>query len=372
MFDSAKLRVTLPRKADIKVTRPSHWAGRTPSVTVVIPCYNYGHYITACVRSVLDQGNVDVDILVIDDASPDGSADIVASLPDYDNRIRVICRAENLGHIATYNEGLAQARGDYTVLLSADDMLTPGCLARATALMESHPRVGMTYGTPMVFDDGDIPLARSSATAWIIWHGRDWVAHRCKTGYNPIRSPETVMRTSVLHEIGYYRAALPHAADFELWMRAAAVSDIGYVAGADQAYYRVHATNMHRSSFDMTADLAQRLRCFDTIFQDGPASLRNEIKLRDMAHRTLAREGLRRAISVYLQGVSDDELVDRYADFARQTWPGYQQLAEWRALGKLRGARAVGGNPKFLLAKQRAANSVEYNLRWWRHRWAGI
>src|SRR5947209_515437 len=110
-----------------------------PSVTVIIPCHNYGHYVSTAVQSVLDQPGVDVEAIVIDDASTDESAEVVRGLAAADPRVRAILHRRNAGHIATYNEGLEQATGDYVVLLSADDALTPGSLARATALLETHP-----------------------------------------------------------------------------------------------------------------------------------------------------------------------------------------------------------------------------------------
>jgi GT2 family glycosyltransferase len=372
MLESVKLRAALPKSAEIKVMRPERWTGRRPSATVVIPCYNYGHYVMACVQSVLEQDDVDVDILVIDDASPDGSADIVSSLASVDDRVRVICHSQNKGHIATYNEGLAQAKGDYTVLLSADDMLTPGSLSRATALMESHPQIGMAYGPSLVFEDGTMPVPRSAATAWIIWNGTDWIAHHAKVGLNSLRSPEAVMRTTTMHEIGYYRPDLPHAGDFEMWMRAATVSRIGYVAGADQAYYRSHSSSMHHSSFDMTADLTQRLRCFDVILDEHSQTIVNASAIRERAHRTLARESLQRAINIAIQRNADDELTDHYISFARQAWPGSQELIEWRVLHKLRDEGKSRANRRFLAIPCRVYGGAEYRFRTSRHKIVGV
>ncbi len=268
MFNTFMGRLASPWNANVHVERPRRLEGRCPLVSVVVPCYNYGHYLLDCVKSVLDQQDVRVDVLIIDDASPDGSAEVASRFAAQDNRVRTICHDTNKGHIATYNEGLAQARGDYAVLLSADDLMTPGCLSRATALMEAHPSVGLTYGFSVDLTDAELPPARTDATSWIIWQGHKWLAHRCKTGQNVLRSPEAVMRTSLLHQFGGYRADLPHSGDFEMWMRAATVSDIGFIGGADQAYYRIHSNNMHHTSFDLYADVRERLRAFDHIFAE--------------------------------------------------------------------------------------------------------
>src|SRR5262249_14381598 len=85
------------------------------SVSVVIPCYNYGHFLQDAVTSVLDeQEGVDVRVLIIDDASHDDSAAVAAKIAANDSRVEVAVHAANKGNIATYNEGLLEwADGDY-------------------------------------------------------------------------------------------------------------------------------------------------------------------------------------------------------------------------------------------------------------------
>jgi GT2 family glycosyltransferase len=372
MLGTVMGRVVLPGNAKVKVRRPHNHGARCPTVSVIVPCYNYGHYLPECVKSILDQQDVRVDVLIIDDASSDGSAEVAGRLAAQDSRIRAIRHTANQGHIATYNEGLGQARGDYTVLLSADDLLTPGSLARATSLMEEYPLVGLAYGFSVDFTDASLPPARTAATSWIIWPGHNWIAHNCKTGRNVLRSPEAVMRTSVLREIGYYRSHLPHAADFEMWMRAATVSDIGYVGGADQAYYRIHADNMHHSAFDVLADLSERLRSFDTLFNERSGLLAEPESMRAAAHRALSREALGHAISAYARGVTDQEPVDDYAAFALTAWPEAKHLGEWRALCRLREMRDSRPARDPAMITREALRNLTYSLRWWRRRWAGV
>ena len=118
------------------------------SVSVVIPCYKYGHFLEDAVTSVLDdQEGVDVRVLIIDDASPDDSAEVARKIAARDPRVEVIVHATNKGNIATYNEGLLEwADGDYCILMSADDRLTRGALRRARDLLDAHPGVGFVYG----------------------------------------------------------------------------------------------------------------------------------------------------------------------------------------------------------------------------------
>ena len=327
----------------------------------------------ACIKSILGQQDVDVDVLVIDDASPDGSAKIVRGLAAQDDRIRTICHEANRGHIATYNEGLAQATGDYTVLLSADDLLTPGSLSRATSLMEAYPSVGLTYGFSVDFTGSDPPPARTVARNWIIWQGHSWIARICKKGRNLLRSPEAVVRTDVLHQIGGYRADLPHSADFEMWMRAATVSDVGFVGGADQAYYRVHQNNMHHSFFDIILDdVTHRLRVFDIVLTERSNMLNDAELMRSDAHRALAREALGHAISSYARGVADPGSIDDYTAFALRAWPDAQGIREWRELGRLRDMTDSRRRRDPSLIAREAVHNFKYSLRWWQRRWVGV
>jgi len=364
-------RAAWPLHARARISRPRPLGDRRPKVSVVIPCYKYGHYVEQCVRSILDQPGVEVDVLVIDDASPDGSAEVVSRLPEADDRVRVICHRVNQGHLATVSEGMELACGDYTVLLSADDLLTPGCLARATALMEENPQVGLAYGFPVIFSGSDLPPARTEARDWIVWRGPDWLSQVCQLGRNVIRSPEAVIRTSVMREIGGARPDLPHSGDFEFWMRAATVAGVGYIAGADQAYYRAHDAAMHLS-YGLLADVDERMRAFDAIFADRSALLAGAGKMRLSVRRTLAREALSHAIVVCARGDDGGEPIDDFEKFALATWPDIRRSSEWRTLRRLR-ERTEGPPRRDLpLATFRAARNFRYSAQWWRQRWTGV
>src|SRR5258708_1405853 len=106
------------------------------SVMVVIQCYRYGHFLEEAVSSVLDdQEGVDVRVLIIDDASPDDSADVAGKIAARDHRVEVAVHAVNKGNIATFNEGLLEsADGGYFGLSSAGDRLTRAARRRAAEL----------------------------------------------------------------------------------------------------------------------------------------------------------------------------------------------------------------------------------------------
>src|SRR5207342_602689 len=159
--------------------------------SVVIPCYRYGHFLEEAVASVLShQDGVDVRVLIIDDASPDDSAEVAARITARDPRVELIVHSTNKGNIATFNEGLLEwADGDYCLLMSADDRAAPGALRRACDLLDAHPEVGFVYGRAVWFIDGEpLPEARTRVRGWSVYSGQDWLTHRYRQAENPITS----------------------------------------------------------------------------------------------------------------------------------------------------------------------------------------
>ena len=163
----------------------------------------------------------------------------------------------NKGHIQTYNDGLEAVTGDYVVLLSADDLLPPGALTRAVALMEAHPKVGFVYGYARSFTGGP-PVVNARVRNWSLWTGIDWLGLAARRGRCFISSPEVVMRRDALQQVGGYDPRLPHSGDLDMWLRTAARWDVGRINGPTQALYRVHDANMHLTDVRRLADRPRR------------------------------------------------------------------------------------------------------------------
>jgi glycosyltransferase involved in cell wall biosynthesis len=304
------------------------------SVSVVIPCYNYGRFLEEAVTSVLDeQPGVDVRVLIIDDASPDGSAEIAAKIAASDSRIEFAVHPVNKGHLATYNEGLLDwADGDYSVMLSADDRLTPGALKRACDLMDARPDVGFVYGHLRWFTDGGpLPAARTRPRGWSVWPGPWWLERRILAACNCITSPEVVVRTSVQKRVGGYDPRLPHTGDLEMWMRLAANADVGFLRGVDQAYHRTHGRNM-MTSYSALMDLRQRRLAYETVLDRDAGKLTDAARVSDVMYRKLGREALWAAARAYDRGGARQAPPDELVAFAFDCWPKAGRLAGYRTL----------------------------------------
>ncbi len=339
------------------------------SVSVIVPSYNYAHYLEGCVQSVTSQAGVDVEVLIIDDCSQDDTPAVAARLARDDDRITVRRHSKNRGLTATCNEGLEWASSDYSVVLSADDLLTPGALSRATAVMDEQPGVGLVYGRSLYFRSNDaMPQARSGVPRVDRWDGSDWIAQRCKTATSCISSPEVVVRTSLQKQLGGYRVQLPHAGDFEMWLRFAANADVVYLGRVDQAFYRKHPQSMMRTTFaDPLLDLQQRKAAFDALFDAYDQRIRDAEILRARANRALASEALWRACRAFDRGRLEQVQVDKLEAFAFEADPAADEL---RQHAGLRWRRRLGPRRCQLLRPVILSPLVYRAKNWlWWHRW---
>jgi len=338
-------------------------------VDVIIPCYNYGHYLRGCVNSVLSQRGVNVRVLIVDDASSDDTARVGQELAACNNAVEFRRHEVNEGHIATYNEGLiGWSKAEYAVLLSADDLLVPGCLGRAVRIMEADENIGMVYGRAIHFErETDLPTISPHDCGYTRFSGAEWLEARCRAGHNVISSPEVVVRGSLQRSIGGYRPELPHTGDLEMWLRIAAVSSIAYVRGP-QAFYRVHPASMLRTKYQNNLlDLRHRKIAFDSFFQQHQHVIADSDRLHELTNRALAREALWIACRAYDRNRVEEARAHELIEFAVTIYHAANSLSEYRALHRRRRLGPVICNQTQLFAATALIRKVDRWLK--KRRW---
>ena len=342
------------------------------SVDVFVPCYRYGHFLRECVESVLNQSNVSVRVLIIDDASPDNTAEIAAALVSEDPRVSFIRHIENKGHIATYNEGIEWAAADYMLLLSADDYLLPGALSRAAELMDAHPEVGFTFGNVIQLSDSGNEMPTKSiveprdGSGRRILEGREFI--ELSGADNLVASCSAVVRTALQKRFGGYRHELPHTGDMEMWLRFAAHASVGFMS-AYQGVYRQHRANMSTGYYFISdrgliftkngrlRDLQQRKSAFDCFFERCNGVLPRCEDLHRRLYRELSKSAVQRASVAFNDGQMEESR--QLSDFALAVCPEIMSSSVWVKLTCKRwmGARTWGALRPAAAAISRAAAS---------------
>ncbi len=113
-----------------------------PLVSVIMPVYNGEKYLPEAIDSILTQTFTDFELLIVDDGSQDGSADIIRSYAEADNCIHFLQHEENLGQAQALNTGIAAAAGELITMMDCDDVSLPERLEKQVAFLEAHPNIG--------------------------------------------------------------------------------------------------------------------------------------------------------------------------------------------------------------------------------------
>lgn len=220
--------------------RPSHTQSNaddqnsTPLVSVIVPAYQHADFIAQGIESVLNQSYPNLELIITDDGSKDGTADVVRGFRD--PRIKLEVFPENRGAVIAVNTSIARARGKYISLLNSDDFFLPGKLAKQVELLERRPELAAVFGRPLFVDERGDPIDDPSlfyvqmfgdaAEEW--WGDKSrfqWLRHFFTRG-NALIHPTMMIRREVYAEVGLYDARLVQLPDFEMWVRLCMRHDI--------------------------------------------------------------------------------------------------------------------------------------------------
>ena len=189
-----------------------------PRVSVVTPSYNQAPFLEATILSVLEQDYPNLEYIVIDGASTDGSVGI---LRRYDHRLTYWCSEADAGQTDAINKGFSKATGEIYAWLNSDDVYRPGAVAEAVSFLHDHPEVGMVYGDAVYIDEAGAPIGRFPAA--------QTDPSRLRRGYVHIPQQAAFFRASPWRVVGPLDPSLYFAMDYDLWVRIAALSPIRYV-----------------------------------------------------------------------------------------------------------------------------------------------
>jgi glycosyltransferase involved in cell wall biosynthesis len=309
-------------------------------IDIIVPCYNYGRFLRQCTQSILQETRFPIRVLIIDDASTDGSTEEAQKIAAEDSRVAVITHSSNQGHIATYNEGIAWAQATYMLLLSADDMVAPGALARAVTLMEANPNVAFAYGRAIRFSkEEELKNLRGGidSSEGAVHPGMEFIRRICSRPDNPVDTATAVVRGVVQKKVGGYCPQLPHSGDLEMWLRCAAHGDVAEI-GAVQGYSRMHGVNMRDAYYgpQVLKDYRQRQAAFSYFFQNHRGVIADADQLMQQAFSSLANQLVWEASCAIDHHRPHATLIE----FAREVWPDVRRTRPYLKMTIKRVVRA--------------------------------
>ncbi|HEB13072.1 MAG TPA: glycosyltransferase [Actinobacteria bacterium] len=184
-----------------------------PLVSIVMPSFNQQQFIEEAIQSIVNQDYPNLELIVIDGGSTDGTLEI---LKRYDSQLHWISEPDN-GQSHAINKGFKRAQGEIVAWLNSDDFYAPGAVRTAVDELVNNPDIGAVYGYAGVIDDqGDETHVLKSP---------EYSRERLFSTPDFIMQPTVFMRKSVLDQVGLLDESLHYVMDYDLWLRIGRVTD---------------------------------------------------------------------------------------------------------------------------------------------------
>lgn len=219
----------------------------SPLVSIIIASYNHAPYIVTAVTSVLQQDLTDIEVIVVDDGSDDGTPDLVEKIDD--SRLSLVRLNQNR-RIHPRNLGIRLSRGRYIAFQNSDDEWLPGKLNAQIKVLEKNRNVVACFTGVEVIDENGEQLNGSFADGAFITKNRKntaWLRRFFDKG-NCLCLPSVVARRSDINSVGQFRASLVQLSDLDLWVRLAAIGDFEILDTPLTRMRIIPETNLSRPS----------------------------------------------------------------------------------------------------------------------------
>ncbi|BCX12975.1 MAG: fucosyltransferase [Thermosynechococcus sp.] len=244
----------------------------SPLVSVLMPVFNAERYVAEAIESILRQSFQDFEFIIIDDGSTDGTLDILKRYAARDSRIRLVSR-ENRGLVATLNEGIGLARGQWIARMDADDVALPQRLALQVKHLEA---------THADFCGGSVECFGGWRTVW-----RYPATHEaCEVHLLfavPVAHPTVIGRREAFAQLRY-QPEFPYAEDYDLWQRAWAAGYRFVNVPEIVLRYRIHAgqVSSRKKKEQKETSKAVRIRHWQALLPDlGEEEVANLVQVMD-------------------------------------------------------------------------------------------
>jgi glycosyltransferase involved in cell wall biosynthesis len=280
----------------------------TPEVTVVIAAYNAEKSIQQTLDSVAAQSLENLELIVVDDGSTDGTPDILGAFAD---RRFVALRQDNEGVSAARNAGLAVARAPYVFFLDADDILLPDALMRMVATLDRMPHHVACFAHHIRIAEDGGKLSTPADLRWKLFPASDTLRHLIAKNF--IACGAICIRTEAARAVHGFNPALKLGEDWEFWCRLAVLGDFAAMPDHVALHYRQRVASANYRL--RTSPLRQNFEAIDAVFSN-PA-IRRKFPAGELKRRRRLAE-----IDAFWAGARNEYIQRRAIGFLRHVIVG--------------------------------------------------
>lgn len=227
-----------------------HYNGLYPLISVLLPVYNAADFVYSSIESILNQTYTNFELLILDDASNDGSMGIIQTFSD--RRIRLFTEKENMGIVYQLNKGLHLSHGTYIARMDADDFSFPDRFRVQIEYMMSHPHIDVLGCQAEMFGD------KAGVTKFPTCPG---CADYLLNYYCTVLHPSVMIKSEVFTKRGFRYRNIPYAEDYMLWIDISNGNNISSLQDV-LLKYRIHKGQTNQIRFDEQYQSSIKARSF--------------------------------------------------------------------------------------------------------------
>jgi len=301
-----------------------------PKVSVITPSFNYARYLPLAVESVLSQSHSDLELIIIDDCSRDGSRDVAEQWKRLDDRVVTVAHEQNRGLAAARNSGLAISSGEFVAFCDADDIWLRDKLTIQLEWFQRNPETGLGHADSLIMDaDGNLTGQRFSE----LIHRKGQITSGnlfedlCQRNFLCV--PTVILRREAIERAGGFESTLRSLEDWVCWTKVS-MNYPFYFIEEPLAQYRVHQGNLSSDLKGMAYNSAKALRLLLDEFPNIPPSVRSRM-LYSLGMSHLKIGDSRSALKAFVDSIETDASHIR-------SWARCCQAAVEFALESVRGS----------------------------------
>ena len=202
---------------------------KQPKFSIITPSFNQARFIEATIRSVLEQDYPNVEYIIMDGGSLDGSVEVIER---YSDKLASWVSEPDDGQTDALNKGFGRATGEIFAWINSDDTYEPGVLQQVAEYFDQHPEVGLVYGEANFIDEVGNQIGRFPAGQTNY--------NLLRSGYVHVPQQAAFFRADLWRQVGPLDPDFFFAMDYDLWVRLAKVSEVRYLPGKVWANFRLH------------------------------------------------------------------------------------------------------------------------------------
>ena len=245
-------------------------------VSVIMPCYNHGKFLSEAIESILGQSYEDLELIIVEDCSKDNSAEIIRKYEQIDKRIVAVYHKNNEGVSRSRNDAIARVSGNYIAFCDADDIWEKDKLSIQIDCFSKYPEYGVIHSDSIIIDESSRPTGEHFSSLYQKGMKLSGNLFEELCTRNFINTPTVIMRRKCINDAGLFEESFKYNEDWIYWVRTAQKNLFFYIPES-LVRYRIHSRSTMLDGMGFTDQIIKASNFILNMFPDMPNKAKSRL-----------------------------------------------------------------------------------------------